>query len=57
MADCVGAPVRLYAPLVAASGAHVCRSVWDLRVEPKLQNIPTNVELNVFLIKCDVLTF
>ena len=30
-------------PLVATSGTHVCRSVWDLRVEPKLQIIPTNL--------------
>ena len=29
--------------LVATSGTHVCRSVWDLRVEPKLQSIPTNL--------------
>ena len=40
---CVNALCWLCSRLVATSGTHVCRSVWDLRVEPKLQSIPTNV--------------
>ena len=43
-------PDRQYAPLVAASSAHVCRSVSDLSVAPKLQNITSSVELKLFLI-------